>query len=285
LPDPPPFALRLRSGARSGTKTPGKIRAYVAMSGSDSDSPSGIDGGAGGDPRTGGDKLWTVADGKPSPGEQVAMRTGLRRSLRGFFPKALLANVRSVCHTALISNASGGWVVVIDTRTLAVSELSESHASALQDSTVLLTRFFFDAANELSEGKRVEDTWLAEYLPMRYSPLYDGAFARRFVTCLLAVSARLWSDDPYRPACVAEQLAFRALLDFAQAALEERGIEPEFGPAWEQAFDNLGVSVLFDEVHAVEPRLAFENWFQPIDDGYQLHPSIRFQDDVRARIS
>ena len=120
----------------------------------------------------------------------------------------------------------GGRTVVVDTGPLQVSSLSESHASALQDATVLLTRFFFDAVNELAAGKRVEDTWLAEYLAARYRPYYDEAFARRFVTCLLTVSARLWSNETYRPACVAEQLAFRALLDFAQAGLEERGIEP-----------------------------------------------------------
>lgn len=168
---------------------------------------------------------------------------------------------------------------------LHVSRLSESDVTALRDSTVLLTRFFFDAVNELHNGVPVEDTWLAEYLPMRYRAHYDEEFGRRFLTCLLSVSARVWNADVHAPTCIAEQLAFRALLDFAQATLEERGIDPGFGPAWEQAIDDLDVKTLFDENHVVEPRLEFSEWFHPLDEAAQIHPSIRFEDRVVTRIS
>ena len=168
---------------------------------------------------------------------------------------------------------------------LHVSRLSESDVTALRDSTVLLTGFFFDAVNELHNGVAVEDTWLSEYLPKRYRAYYDEEFGRRFLTCLLSVSARLWNDDVHAPTCIAEQLAFRALLDFAQATLEERGIDPGFGPAWEQAFDDLDVKTLFEEKHAVEPRLEFNKWFHPLDEAAQIHPSIRFEDRVVTRIS
>ncbi len=183
------------------------------------------------------------------------------------------------------SRLSRGWRVAVNTKAPQISALSESHATALQDSALLLTRFFFDAVNDLKRGVGYEDTWLAEYLPARYRARYDDAFGRQFLTCFLTVSAQLWSSEPYRPTCVADQLAFRALLEFAQAALEERGIEPEFGPAWEKAFDNLGVDALFDVAHAVEPRLEFANWFRTLDSADPVHPSIRFQDRVVTRIS
>jgi hypothetical protein len=56
-------------------------------------------------------------------------------------------------------------------------------------------------------------------------------------------------------------LVFCALVEFAQAALEERGVEPDFGPSWDRAFDDLEVKTLFDASHAVEPRLEFREWF------------------------
>jgi len=174
--------------------------------------------------------------------------------------------------------------VALSEKALQTSTLSNSHLTAVQDATVLLFRFFFDAVNDLSKGVPIEETWMAEYLPTRYLELYDEAFARQFLTCLLTVSAKLWSGEAYRPACVAEQLAFRALLDFAQATLEERGIEPDFGPAWEAAFDDLGVTTLFEESSVVDPRLEFEQWFRPIAEA-GVHPSIRFQDRVLTRIS
>jgi len=175
--------------------------------------------------------------------------------------------------------------VAISEKALQVSTLSASHISALQDATVLLTRFFFDSVNDLSKGVPIEDTWLAEYLPTRYRARYDEPFGRQFLTCLLNVSARLWSGERYRPACVAEQLAFRALFDFAQATLEERGGEADFGPVWERAFDELDVKTLFDESHTVDPRLEFSEWFRPIADDEPVHPSIRFRDRVLTRIS
>jgi hypothetical protein len=168
---------------------------------------------------------------------------------------------------------------------LEVSALPASHITALQDAAVLLTRYAFEAVGELRDGLPFEDTWLAEYLPMRYRSRYDEGFARHFVTCLVTVSGRLWSSEAYRPRCVAEQLAFCALVEFAQATLEERRVEPDFGSAWDRAFDDLGVKTLFDASHAVEPRLEFGEWFRPLDVGTPVHPSIRFQDRVLTRIS
>ncbi|HLJ59496.1 MAG TPA: hypothetical protein VKZ50_07175 [bacterium] len=174
--------------------------------------------------------------------------------------------------------------MAVHEKTSHVSTLSASHATALQDSAVVFSQFFFDAITDLKQGVPFEDTWLTAYLPSRYRTCYDETFGRQFLTCLLTVGVRVWGDEPYRPACVAEQLAFRALLDFAQATLEERGIKPDFGPTWERAFDDLGASALFDESHAVAPRLESGEWFRPIEDA-QMHPSIRFQDRVPTRIS
>jgi hypothetical protein len=164
------------------------------------------------------------------------------------------------------------------------SALADSHVAALQDSAVLLPGFLFDAISDLRRGVPFEATWLAEFLPKRYAHEYDEHIARKFLTCVLTVAAQLWSSESYRPACVGEHLAFCALLDFAQATLEERGVDPNFGPDWEAAFDDLGVKTLFDDSHAVEPRLELSEWFRPIGE-QQPHPSIRFQDRVRTRIS
>lgn len=180
---------------------------------------------------------------------------------------------------------AGGGRVIIRENMPEISTLPASHITALQDAAVLLTGYAFDAVSELRAGLPFEDTWLAEYLPARYRSDYDERFARQFVTCLLEVSGRLWSSETYRPRCVAEQLAFCALVEFAQTTLEERGLEPDFGPAWDRAFDDLGVKTLFDASHAVEPRLEFGEWFHPLEAGPPVHPSIRFQDRVLTRIS
>ena len=169
---------------------------------------------------------------------------------------ALPTRLRTYIRYAILPETEfGGGMVAVDQEALRVSALPATHVAALQDAAVLLTGFAYEATGEIHRGIPMEDTWLAEYLPARYRSRYDETFARQFVTCVVTASARLWSDEPFRPSCVAEQLAFCALLDFAQATLEDRGLEPEFGPAWERAFDDLGVKTLFDATHAVEPRL------------------------------
>ena len=87
--------------------------------------------------------------------------------------------------------------MAIAPKTLKSCELTEDNLTALRDATVLLTRYFFDAVNALSNGAPIEDTWMAEYLPTRYRARYDEAFGRQFLTCLLAVSAKLWDGGPF----------------------------------------------------------------------------------------
>ncbi|HLJ58960.1 MAG TPA: hypothetical protein VKZ50_04430 [bacterium] len=99
------------------------------------------------------------------------------------------------------------------------------------------------------------------------------------------MSAKLWDGGAFRPACVGEQLAFHALLDFAQATVEDRGREADFGPLWDLAYDDLGVKTLFALSGVVDPRLEFGEWFRPFTDEDVVHPSIRFRDRVLARIS
>ncbi|HLJ59912.1 MAG TPA: hypothetical protein VKZ50_09290 [bacterium] len=134
--------------------------------------------------------------------------------------------------------------MAIAAKRLKSCELSEPNLTALRDATVLLTRYFFDAVNELSKGVPNEDTWTSEYLPSKYRASYDEAFARQFLTGFLAMSAKLWDGGAFRPACVGEQLAFHALLDFAQATLEARGTEADFGLLWDLAYDDLGAKTL-----------------------------------------
>jgi len=150
---------------------------------------------------------------------------------------------------------------------------------------VLLARYFFDAVNDLGNGIPIDDTWMAEYLPTRYRALYDETFGRNFLTCLLSVSAKLWDGVECRPACVGEQLAFHALLDFAQATLEERGVEADFGPLWDLAYDDHGVRTSFALSQPIDPRLEFCRWFHPFAEEDVVHPSLRFRDLVRTRIS
>ena len=175
--------------------------------------------------------------------------------------------------------------MAIAPKTLQSCELSDTNLTALRDATVLLTRYFFDAVIDLSKGVPIEDTWMAEYLPTRYRTSYDEAFARDFLTFLLAVSTKLWDGSAFRPSCVGEQLAFHALLDFAQATLEDRGQEADFGPLWDLAYDDLGVKTLFALSGVIDPRLEFREWFRPFSDGDVVHPSIRFRSHVLTRIS
>jgi len=86
-------------------------------------------------------------------------------------------------------------------------------------------------------------------------------------------------------ACVGEQLAFHALLDFAQATPRDRGVAADFGPLWDLAYDDHGVRTLFEVSHPVDPRLKFHQWFHPFADEDVVHPSIRFRDQVHTRIS
>jgi len=175
--------------------------------------------------------------------------------------------------------------VAIAPKMLESCALTEDNLTALRDATVLLTQYFFDAVNDLSRGTPIEDTWMAEYLPARYRPLYDETFGRNFLTCLLSISANVWDRPACRPACVGEHLAFHALLDFAQATLEDRGVEADFGPLWDVAYDDHGIRTLFELSHPVDPRLEFHQWFRPFADEDVVHPSIRFPDRTRARIS
>lgn len=170
-------------------------------------------------------------------------------------------------------------------KALTSCELTETNLSALRDATVLLTRYFFDAVTDLSKGIPIEETWMSEYLPSRYRAHYDETFGRQFLTCLLSVSGGLWSGGSFRPACVGEQLAFHALLDFAQATIEDRGQEADFGTLWDLAYDDLGVNTLFTVSGVVDPRLEFRRWFEPFTTGDLIHPSIRFRDCVLARLS
>ncbi|HLJ59805.1 MAG TPA: hypothetical protein VKZ50_08750 [bacterium] len=52
--------------------------------------------------------------------------------------------------------------MAIAPKTLKSCELSDAYLAALRDATVLLTRYFFDAVNDLSKGVSLEDTWMAE---------------------------------------------------------------------------------------------------------------------------
>ena len=138
-----------------------------------------------------------------------------------------------------------------------------------------------------------DDLLLSIYLPRRYALRYTERFLRQFVTCLVVVGEKLVAPSWPGLACVAEELALRAILSAAVAILETQGqpVGPEpLGPFTEfedQLVDDLDFENLFwparDGLDAswVGARLGMaslnlDDWFAPFyaDDICPLHPFL-----------
>lgn len=131
---------------------------------------------------------------------------------------------------------------------------------------------------DLLDAKEHEDPGLStwrDYLPPKYRPQYDLAFLRQFLGVLKSVADRVRSDETPVMWSVAEELAFRFIVEFAQAvgeggskwterddddltayietAADDSDVDYLFDPRWDGIEDNESLQIV---------NLHFEDWFK-----------------------
>ncbi len=84
----------------------------------------------------------------------------------------------------------------------------------------LIERRFDDIAAFRDVGWRVADWALVAHLPSRYLLRYTPLFVKQFFVCVLTVAWKLAQPSWVPLACVAEELALRAIIREAEAVLE-----------------------------------------------------------------
>jgi hypothetical protein len=152
-------------------------------------------------------------------------------------------------------------------------------ATAIQ---VLIDEFLDDIA-ALKRGEQFADTGMAAYLPSAYGHRYNLLFAKRFLACVYAAAWKLHSPDPQALACVGEELALHALIQGAEAILENKGTRADFDALRETAFEDEDYILLFDprwdgiDVSERGRRLGIANlrhddWFEPFREEVPVHP-------------
>ena len=163
--------------------------------------------------------------------------------------------------------------------------LSSEQDHALRSAAaVLLDRFFADIGH-LQAGGDFSDTNMVDYLPARFIPKYDHLFAKRFLTCVSAVAAKLFQSDHSMLACVGEELALHALVSEASVILEERRAGVDLADFLELATEDADYELLFDMAWdgiedsetGQEMRLAnlvFDDWFRPFRATDPVHPYV-----------
>lgn len=162
--------------------------------------------------------------------------------------------------------------------------LPASHVQALYDSIEVLTDQFYEDVASLEYGTQFHNTWMAMYLPDKHLPRYGVLFAKKLLTCLITVGWKLRAPEGYLLSCVAEELALNALIEHAEFIFEEQGIEADFGPLCDYAFEDTEFEVLFDLAKdGIEDsdvgrylgmgHLHFDEWFKPFVGAY-VHPYV-----------
>ena len=158
-------------------------------------------------------------------------------------------------------------------------DLPESHREALDQSLGLVVDDFLGREEH-------EKSLLASYLPPRYTLRYNEFFYRKFFAVMMTVGYKLAQPDPPVPtlSCVAEELACHALISDASAALEEQGVEPQFGSFEDDIFQDEDYEYLFSgSMDGVEDsevgaalgigNLRFDEWFEPfLNAKTPVHP-------------
>ncbi len=166
------------------------------------------------------------------------------------------------------------------------SLVSPIQQSALDEALVDLVDDFADDLAGLEQGQPFAELVMADYLPEAFRSRYDRAFARRFFVTLLVVAWKLKSPDAHRLANLAEQLAFRAIVDRAEANLEEWGEDAPLTDLIPVACETPEFMTLFlPTLQGVKPSeakrrfygtpLDFPKWFEPFGGRGEPHPYTR----------
>src|SRR5262249_10609652 len=146
---------------------------------------------------------------------------------------------------------------------------------------VLIDEFLEDIV-ALQRGEQFSDTDMATYLPSGYVHRYNLLFAKRFLACVYTVAWKLHSPDLQTLACVGEELALHALIQSAEAILDDGGTEEDFDSLREAAFEDEDYALLFDpRWDGIEEsghgrrlgmaNLRYDDWFMPFRDENPVH--------------
>lgn len=101
-------------------------------------------------------------------------------------------------------------------------------------------------------------------LPAEYTGHYDVLFVRRLVTTAVTMTGRLAQPLPAPPACPAEQLLMRLLLDRAEATADLYGL---LDAEVRTAFGDFAAGL-----DATAPPAPVGDWFTPLSAGLYVHP-------------
>lgn len=157
--------------------------------------------------------------------------------------------------------------------------LPDDHREALHIALAGLGDAFFE--DEDGEGYR-----FLEFLPQKYTLLYDQAFLRRFLITLMTVGYKLALAEPPAPllSCVAEELALDMLIKVASERLKVLASTPDFELFKDLAYQDSDYEYLYelsldgieDSPVGVEHGIAnlhFDEWFMPFDNAQTpVHP-------------
>jgi hypothetical protein len=163
------------------------------------------------------------------------------------------------------------------------SVLRADHQGALATAVHVLIDEFLDDIVALQRGEQFADTGMATYLPSAYGFRYNLLFAKRFLACVYTVAWKLYSPDPQALACVGEELALHALIQGAEAILDDKGTGTDFDSLRETAFEDEDYALLFDpqwdgidqSAHGRRLGMAslrYDDWLIPFRDEDPVHP-------------
>ena len=166
-----------------------------------------------------------------------------------------------------------------------IEALKPELRDALLDGCSLVVDGAFHTLEALADGESFADTFMSNWLPLKYLPRYDIRFARSFAVCLIAVAGKLTDRHPHVLASVAEEMALAAILDEAESALDLNGRKVDMRAEAEAAFQDTDFELLFDPgwdgiendesvAHLAMANLRFEDWFRPFRDEIPVHPYL-----------
>jgi hypothetical protein len=163
------------------------------------------------------------------------------------------------------------------------SIMRTDHQDALATAVHVLIDELLDDIVAVQRGESFADTGMATYLPSSYRHRYDLLFVKRFMVCVYTVAWKLHSPNSQALACVGEELALHALIQGAEAILDDNGTEADFDVLRETAFEDEDYALLFDpQWEGIEDsergrrlgmaNLRHEDWFTPFRDDHPVHP-------------
>jgi hypothetical protein len=166
------------------------------------------------------------------------------------------------------------------------SLVSPIQQSALDEAVIDLIDDLSDDLAALKRGEPFNWLVMADHLPPAFRSRYDADFARRFYVTVLVVAWKLRSPDAHRLANLAERLALYAIVDRAEAKLEEWGEEDGLTALLPVACEDTGFLELYAAtLRGMRPSQAkrqfygtpldFPSWFEPFGGRGEPHPYTR----------